>query len=311
MAKGIPKAFLCASVAVFFCSLLLLTRAQAQAPEGTVRLEPSISNVPAESDGFEIYVVLEELQHDGRIFYDDDDDTVPDRGIESNGLGAFELTIEYDQRVVAVADVEEGPELERTGRNFQCLPPTEEPGKFAFACLSIGPEPAGPQGSLTLATVRLRPLGRGSTPLLLEVGLAGPLGDEAPVEAIGGVVRVAGSSVATATRTRPRLVTATPTSRPDGTVVTPTSSDRTPATPTASVTAEDGRTRESPTTPVVGDGDPGDSQTDGNGDLQDQEDSPPGAAVWWAVALGSTVLGALGLAAMLWGRRRRQRGAGG
>ena len=174
---------------------MMTSRPQAHAQtapvEGTIRVTPAISSAVA-GEPFAVYIVLEDLQHYGKLLYDDNRDTPPDREVASDGLAAFEFSIEYDDGVLSAGDVELGPWLDRTGRTFSCLSPTREVGRLAFGCFSPGPEPPGPQGSLTLATVTFLPLRAGSSPLLLDAELAGPLGsDEVPIDLAGGVVRIA------------------------------------------------------------------------------------------------------------------------
>src|SRR3990172_10178078 len=117
LAKGTRRAF---SVCVFVVSFSLLMAtmeaappARAQTLEGTVRLTPSISTAPLEEGPFQIFLVLEDLEHYGAIVYDDNDDTVPDRQVASTGMGAFEFTIEFDETVVAIEEAEPGPDLGR------------------------------------------------------------------------------------------------------------------------------------------------------------------------------------------------------
>jgi hypothetical protein len=249
----VPQAFQRVSPALVLSSVLVMAtmassgQVSGQTLEGTVRIMPPISSAPLQEGPFEVYVVLENLRHYGTVSYDDNRDTVPDRSVESTGMAAFEFTLEFDQTVVAVEAVERGPDLERTGRSFQCLPPKEEPGKFSFGCLSVGSEPPGPQDSLTLATVTLRPLGRGSSPLLLEAGLAGPLGDDVPVQAFGAVVRATGSLSPAGTAAPTPTLATTPSAQPS---VSPT---LVLGGGTPSATAAPG-TQQTPGTPTAGDG---------------------------------------------------------
>jgi hypothetical protein len=288
----------------------------AQAPEGRVRMVPAISSIAGEEGPFTVFIVLEDLEHYGALQYDDDRDTVPDREVESIGLGAFEFTIEYDPAVLAVEEVEPGPGLDLAGRRFQCLSPAEEPDSVRFGCISSGSEPPGPQGTVTLASVTLRPVGAGSSLLLLEAELAGPLADDVPVEVIGGAVRVTGRPVATATPTAPAGVSAATPPAGAATVApagpTALERDETAEAPTATVAPADTATPaatedgEEPTEVTV----PGqdlegeDSRSEGDGR------SGTSVALWTVVALASVAAaGALGLTAFRWQRRRRRPGA--
>jgi len=271
-------------------------RAGAQT-EGTVHLSPAMSTVPLSDGPFTVYVVLEGLQHFGQVTYDDDRDGTPDRQIPSEGLAAFQFTIEYDAAVVEVDSVEQGPHLNSTGRSFQCLPLLREPGAMTFGCLSTGESPPGAQGTLTLASVQLNPVSNGLSPLVLSAEVAGPLGDSADVEVGGGAVRVSGGSGATrsptrsnATPTAPLVSTPPPTALPGTTTSegpTATVASQTPGTPAGTsrplVTSQ----------PTVPEGPGVDPDGDGSG------------RVWlWSLGVaGAFALAAGGLTAILWQRR--------
>jgi hypothetical protein len=277
-------------------------QSNAQTIEGTVRIVPAIASVDLEHGAFTVAVVLEDLEHFGAVLYDDDRDTVPDREVESIGMGAFEFTIEYNPAILSFDGVQEGTELERTGRDFQCLPPLEDVGSFSFGCISLGQGLDGPQGTMTLAEVTFQPIGTGSTFLLLDAQLAGPLGsDDVPLELRPGAVRVTGRPTATATTAAPPgpSNTATPRPEPSSTPVsTPTATD-TPPGPTATPESTTSTVAAPTTTPANGSGDgPGQSDTDGP--------SAGTVAIWSLTALaGVVVAGTLGLTAARWRRRRK------
>lgn len=304
MARGSPQARpLRAVLAVLAGTLVLLvtmavpSNLGAQTQEGTVRLTPAISSIPEDSGSFTVFLVLEDLQHFGSLSYDGDRDTVPDRFVESAGLAAFEITIEYDPELLSFVDVQEGPDLGRTGRLFSCLPPARDLTTLVFGCVSPGPEPAGPQGTLTLATVTFEPLAAGSSALVVSAQLSGPLGsDTVPVDVRGGVARIMARP---GTKTTPSPGVATSTTiidngaTPGSGTVTSTpqaTADATDATPGAPETS----TRPSNTrTPVVN-GDPGDGSGDSTG------------FPWLGATLGGIAAAvALGLAAAFWQRRHR------
>lgn len=263
------------------------------AAEGNVRLSPPMSTVAAGEGPFTVYVVLEELHHDGSVNYDDNRDGVPDRSIPSAGLGAFQFTIEYDAAVVEFQDAERGPSLSSTGRSFQCLPAKIDPGSITFGCLSPGSNPEGPQGNLTLASVQFAPRGSGLSPLVLSAEVAGPLGDSAEVDVGGGAVRVEGETQAvptdpsnndtTATSTRPAGTGATipatgGTSGPNGTPATP----GTPGTAVASGTSSASGTPE----PTVTQDPPGPGEEDSGSN-------------WWLWLLGGGVIATLGAGGLM------------
>jgi hypothetical protein len=265
------------------------------APEGTVRIMPPISTALVQDGPFDVYIVLENLRHFGTITYDDNQDGIPDRGVPSDGMAAFEFTLQFDPTIVALDAAEPGPDLGASGRNFQCLAPRrDEPDKFTFGCISLQEQPAGPQGSLTLATVTVRPLARGSSPLLLEAGIAGPLGDDAPVQGIGAVVRTTGRTI--------KGGTATP-----GTGVTPSKSavPTNPPTPTAGAAlltsatppATQPNAERTPTRVVSG--------SDGGGNTEAENSWRPSAAFWLLIGVGGVAaMSVLGLVSAVLRRGR-------
>jgi hypothetical protein len=141
-------------------------------------------------DTLTVWIELDGFAHHGAVPYDDDRDTVPDRSEESIGLGAFEFSITYDPAVVDIVGVDEGPGVAGAGRSFQCLPADEDVGVYSFGCVSLGRAPDGPQGTITLGAVRLNTIGSGTSPLVLEASVSGPLGDPASVGVKSAVVRV-------------------------------------------------------------------------------------------------------------------------
>jgi len=233
-----------------------------------------------------VYVVAENVQHDGAVTYDDDRDGTPERSEPSTGMAAFQLTIEYDPAIVAVSGVEPGPDLERTGRAFQCLPPNQKTGSLTYGCISTGPSTQGAQGTMTLASIELLPQGPGLSLLSLDAVLAGPLGDGVSVAISGGAARVSGTVQATATGIAPTSSGSPPASE------TPAST-RTPAPGTASPPATSRRTDQAPATPTGG------PDEGGGGPFG-------GVALWLFVVAGGLGAGLLGLGTMLWRERRRR-----
>lgn len=313
------RCFLVASalLLLMITTLMSVPQARAQTSEGTVHIVPGISSVAADQGSFTVFIELEDLNHHGALAYDDNRDTVPDRQVESNGLAAFEFGLVYDPTVLALAGVEEGPALGRTGRTFQCLPPVEEPGSIRFGCLSFGPEPPGTQGTLTLASVVLRPVGPGTSPLLLDAVLAGPLGsDDVPVTVKGGLARVAGRPLATAVPTFAGGEATATVSGSDGTSPqTPSPADGTATalallgasrTPGGAIAAPpDGAEKTQELTAL------GQDFEAQNGSSAGSDGSSAGRALLWSVgaAGGLVAAAALGLAVVVWRRRRHTSGA--
>ncbi|MGH7488121.1 MAG: hypothetical protein ACREMY_21365, partial [bacterium] len=158
-----------------------------------------MSDVPGEAGPFTVYIVGEDLNHAGSICYDDNRDGAPDRCVTSDGVAAFQVKVDYDPKILAAGAVHSGPELTRSGRSFQCLPPDAKPGSITFGCLSQGDATVGVAGTLTLASLEFIPRGNGLSPLALDAELAGPLGDTVTVSVGGGAARVSGVVVAAPT----------------------------------------------------------------------------------------------------------------
>jgi hypothetical protein len=204
---------------------------------------------------------------------------------------------------VEFQDVERGPNLSLTGRSFQCLPAARDAGTVTFGCLSPGSSPAGPQDTLTLASVQFSPRSNGLSPLVLSAEIAGPLGDSATIDVGGGAARVSGAGTAgkpaTAIATRTPVAPAT-TGAPLATN-TPISGEHATATAFAQKTTAVGGTPGTASTESVS-GRPGTPRpvkhpvNKGDGS---------GSHLWlWSLGAAAAIAcGALGLAAILWRRR--------
>lgn len=299
---------------LFALLLLVLTmmsyrpQASAQTEQGTVGIVPFYSSALV-GEEFSVSVFLADLRRGDTVYYDDDGDTSPDREMAWTGVGGFEFTIRYDPAQLRVTAAEPGPHLEDTGRNFGCLERSDEPGSFSFGCFSMGQGVPGPAGDLTLAEVTFLPLRLGSSPLLLlEARVADPMGSgEVSLAAEGGIVRVWGGPAATATLAS-SVATATP--PPPGAAATPLR----PGDDTATTEPSIGRTTAT-AQPVSEDGANGeDPRVQGSGPRAENERSPNsgggssrGQALWLGAAVGGlAALGAAGLTAVAWQRRRRR-----
>lgn len=310
--------------------------ADAQETRELVRFHPPSSLEAHMADQFVFWIVVDDLQHNGSIEYDDNRDTVPDRFVASEGLGAFELTISYDPGLLKLSGARAGP-LGDAERSFQCFQRSDKAGSISFGCFSSG-SGAGPDGDLTLAEFSFEPIAPGDTSLQLEdVDLAGPLADDIDVS-VDSVhpVRITGSEPGE----RPSNSTNPPTGDDpkDDPVVAPPG--ETTDADTESNDGDDGPGPDGPSsvgsetdpqegTPggpsaVLGPegdseaGPEGDSEAgpDGGGEAGSDGDGEAAEAagdgsstttvLLWSIAAGGglAVLGALGLAGVRWRRNR-------
>ena len=80
-------------------------------------------------------------------------------------LGAFEFTAGYDPSLLQYAGVQQGPFLKSTGRASQCPTIDVSESSVRMVCVTLGPEPAGPNGSGVLATITFLPLDTATVPV--------------------------------------------------------------------------------------------------------------------------------------------------
>jgi hypothetical protein len=276
----------------------------AQELEGTVRIERAISSVPVESGAFAVFVILEDFDHHGVVTYDDNRDTTPDREETSNGLGAFEFSIEYDASKLAFEGARSGPDLGRTGRTYQCLAPRQDEDLVTYGCISSGQGPDGPQGTLSLAQMTFRPVSAGSSPLYLSGEISGPLGsDNAPVEWVSGAVRVTGSQKTAPALTATSTAGIPPGPSPDAPATATALATITPANEaTATSVAVALETVRPALTPATPGATPGATEAV---DPPNSSDDDSDALLWWAGGVGAAiVLAGVGLGGVLWLRRR-------
>ena len=167
--------------------LVAWSAASAAATGADVRLEPEEVSARVEDGPFEVTVRVEGINH-----------SFVDRGERSEGLGIYQFSLHFDPEIVAVTDMEPGPFLGSTGRATSCFAQIrpEDESVFDFACISGAPPANGPQGSGTLAQLTLVPLTAGTTDLVLEGELGGPLGstgDDIAFKVENGALTVTGS----------------------------------------------------------------------------------------------------------------------
>jgi hypothetical protein len=154
--------------------LALLLAMGAMAPalaqeEALVRVVPSSDTVNVGADALQVDVVVENVEN----------------------IAAFEFTLEFDPSVVELAPDEAGQVraecgsfLGSTGRQVQSVGTSTTDNSLTFRCVSLGPPVSvggleGPSGSGALASLWLRPLAEGESPLTLhEVTLLAAEWDE-------------------------------------------------------------------------------------------------------------------------------------
>ncbi len=180
--KGLFWAGLIAA-ALGVAALAVPSRAGAQGAK--VRLQVPATDLTAGGGQFPVDVVVEDVAN----------------------LGAFQFTLSYDAALLQYVDVHEGPFLGSSGRIVDCLDPRVDPGSVVFVCVTLGPNPPGPDGSGTLATVTLNALGTGTTPLQLggvtltqpDAQLIPAASEDAVITLAAGAVHAVSAPVATQT----------------------------------------------------------------------------------------------------------------
>lgn len=84
-------------------------------------------------------------------------------------LGAFEFGLHYSPTVAQVESVAVGEFPGSTGRSVLALGPSvdNETGALTFGAITLGADPPGPNGGGVLATIRMRAMANGASPLTL------------------------------------------------------------------------------------------------------------------------------------------------
>ena len=297
--RTLPIRIFCLALLLTLLSVALmaaLSAVSAQQTEGSVSMVPSFSNVLVEEERFSVFIVVEDLQHDGVV-----------SGVRSTGLGAFEFTLRFDPAVLEVAEVEVGPTLEETGRSYQCLQRSDEDGIYSFGCVSQGSSPPGPQGDMTLAIVTFLPVDPGATLLFMDAEIAGPMGDDVLIEVDGvGAVSVRGGDVATATPVATQTPAATATQHPTATAAPVTTTTTPSPTPDGATATLEPEGTVPPVPSETEDGTPTEPTVSGEDTPGDDGGSAGSVLLWSLVALGGLAVAAmLGLAGVRWQRQRR------
>lgn len=119
----------------------------------------------------------------------------------AENLASFQFDLKFNSDVLRVSAnpendqplIQRGEFLGSTNREVACPEPESQRGVVRFVCVTSRLEPAGPDGSGTLATITFDAIGEGATELTLDRVLANhPDGEEIPLQAQGGTLTVTG-----------------------------------------------------------------------------------------------------------------------
>jgi len=83
-------------------------------------------------------------------------------------LGAFDVQVSFDPAILKAEKVEAGPFLGSSGRQVNCPHVSADKGSVRLTCVTLGATPAGPNGTGVLATVVIKPVAAGTSPLRFE-----------------------------------------------------------------------------------------------------------------------------------------------
>ena len=112
-----------------------------------------------------------------------------------SNLGGFQFVLVVDSSVLKPTGALKTAFLGQTGREIYCPDPTIEDAAIRFACVTLREQPAGVDGSGTIANVSFKPVAKGATDLTLkEVQLVHPDGTVIASTAVDGRISVTGSS---------------------------------------------------------------------------------------------------------------------
>jgi hypothetical protein len=106
-------------------------------------------------------------------------------------LAGFQFVLIFDGAKLEYERTEIGPFIEGSGREKVCPEPAVSDGAVRVSCVTLRPEPAGPDGSGNLATLYFRKEGHGTAEFSLDrLQLAEPLADLIQAESAGGSVEL-------------------------------------------------------------------------------------------------------------------------
>jgi hypothetical protein len=106
-------------------------------------------------------------------------------------LGGFQFVLTVDSKVLQPVSVTKGEFLGSSGREVFCPEPTVDSESVRLSCVTLREQPAGADGSGTLAIVTLKPEAAGASDLALShVRLLQPDGTEIPAKTVDGKLTV-------------------------------------------------------------------------------------------------------------------------
>ncbi len=107
-------------------------------------------------------------------------------------IGGFQFVLTVDSKVLKPVSVTKGEFLGSSGREVYCPEPTVDSDSVLLKCVTLRDQPAGADGSGTLAIVTLKPETAGASDLALShVRLLEPDGTEIPAKTVDGKLTVA------------------------------------------------------------------------------------------------------------------------
>lgn len=107
-------------------------------------------------------------------------------------IGGFQFVLTVDSKVLKPVSVTKGEFLGSSGREVFCPEPTIDSASVLLKCVTLRDQPAGADGSGTLAIVTLKPEAAGASDLALtHVRLLEPDGTEIAAKTVDGTLTVA------------------------------------------------------------------------------------------------------------------------
>lgn len=142
-----------------FALATLIQRGHAQGNEAVVRAVPPSPSVSASAGKIDVAIEVENVSN----------------------LAGFQFFLAVDPDVLRLLSADKTPFLAQGGREIVCRDPVIQDGVVLFGCVTLRSTPAGVDGTGTIATVSVQPLGSGrSTLTLSKVTLVHPDGSVLP-----------------------------------------------------------------------------------------------------------------------------------